>query len=42
MNILETVGSGTEQMAVVRRRQIAFFGHIVTANYLKKLEAEGH
>ena len=41
MNILKTVGTGRELMAVVRRRQMAFFGHIMRANGLENLMEMG-
>ena len=41
MSILETVGSGRELMAVVRRRQMNFFGHIVRARGLENLVVTG-
>ena len=41
VSILETVGSGRELMPVVRREQMAFFGHIVRANGLENLVVTG-
>ena len=41
VSILETVGSRRELMAVVRRRQMTFFGHIVRANGLENLVVTG-
>ena len=40
-SILETVGSGRELMAVVKRRQMAFLGHIIRANGLENLVVTG-
>ena len=37
MSILETVGSGIELMAAVRRQQLAFFGLIARENGLENL-----
>ena len=41
VNILETFGSRRELMAVVRRRQMTFLGHIMRAKGLKNLAVTG-
>ena len=41
MDILEDIGSRRELVAVLRRRQMAFLGHIMRANGLENLAITG-
>ena len=41
VNILETIGGRRELLAVVRRRQIAFLGHVMRADGIENLAVTG-
>ena len=41
VNILETIGSRRELLAVMRKRQMAFFGHVIRADGLENLAVTG-